>query len=101
MSSQFVWVATTFRHFWAASARNLRAKFATDPRREQKRTLFTLPELLVFDGVVVGALAGLYALISGRISIWPRNPRSLRCPSILQAEELAMLNPGQKNVRCS
>jgi arginine:ornithine antiporter/lysine permease len=38
-------------------------------RREQKRRLFTLPELLVFGGVVVAALAGLYALISGRISI--------------------------------
>jgi len=38
-------------------------------RREQKRRLFTLPEVLLFGGVVVAALAGLYALISGRISI--------------------------------
>jgi arginine:ornithine antiporter/lysine permease len=38
-------------------------------RREQKRRLFTLPELLVFGGVVVAGLAGLYAIISGRISI--------------------------------
>jgi hypothetical protein len=37
--------------------------------RDQKRTLFTLPELVVFGGVVVAALAGLFALISGRISI--------------------------------
>jgi arginine:ornithine antiporter/lysine permease len=38
-------------------------------RREQQRRLFTLPELLVFGGLVVAALAGLYALVSGRISI--------------------------------
>jgi arginine:ornithine antiporter/lysine permease len=38
-------------------------------RREQKATLFTLPEVLVFSGVVVAALIGLYALIAGRISI--------------------------------
>jgi arginine:ornithine antiporter/lysine permease len=37
--------------------------------REQKSRLFTPPELLLFGGVVVAALAGLYALISGRISI--------------------------------
>jgi arginine:ornithine antiporter/lysine permease len=38
-------------------------------RREQKAALFTLVEALVFGGVVVAALAGLYALISGGMSI--------------------------------
>jgi arginine:ornithine antiporter/lysine permease len=38
-------------------------------RREQKGRLFTLPESVVFGGVVVAALVGVYALFSGWISI--------------------------------
>jgi arginine:ornithine antiporter/lysine permease len=37
--------------------------------REQESRAFALPKLLLFGGVVVAALAGLYALISGGISI--------------------------------
>ena len=38
-------------------------------RREQKERLFTPAERLVFAGVVVAALVGLYAMIAGWISI--------------------------------
>jgi arginine:ornithine antiporter/lysine permease len=38
-------------------------------RREQKATIFTLTELLVLGGFVLAALIGLYALLSGWISI--------------------------------
>jgi arginine:ornithine antiporter/lysine permease len=38
-------------------------------RREQKATIFSLREILVFGGILVASIIGLYALISGRISI--------------------------------
>ena len=38
-------------------------------RREQKGKLFTPVEWFLFGGVVVAALVGVYALISGWISI--------------------------------